>query len=144
MEAVAASYSFGRLFGDQPDVTVPDTQVALLHFRSGASATVSTSCAIGRGYRGEVEFVIKDARVTWTGDRITINPEGSYTLPPLPDATPSIDAAFVQAVADNDPSLLRSPYDDALRSVAVTLAANRSAETGGRLVRVDELLGALD
>ena len=45
LEAVSASYSFGRLFADQPDVTVPDTQVALLHFRSGASATITTSCA---------------------------------------------------------------------------------------------------
>ena len=35
-----------------------------------------------------------------------------------------------------DRTLLRSPYDDALRSAAVTLAANRSAEEGGRLVRI--------
>lgn len=143
VEAVSASYSFGRLFGDQPDVTVPDTQAALLHFRSGASATVSTSCAIGQSYRGEVEFVIKDARVTWQGDGIKLLPEGAYTLPPLPAETSSVDAAFVQAVAGNDPSLLLSPYDDALRSVAVTLAANLSAENGGRLVKLDEVLGPL-
>jgi predicted dehydrogenase len=43
VEAVSASYSFGRLLAaDQSDVTVPDTQTALLHFRSGASATIST------------------------------------------------------------------------------------------------------
>lgn len=140
VEAVSASYSFGRLFGDQPDVTVPDTQAALLHFRSGASATISTSCAIGQGFRGEVEFVIKDARVTWQGDGIKLRPEGGYTLPPLPHETSGIDAAFVQAVAANDPSLLHSPYNDALRSVAVTLAANLSAENGGRLVKMEELI----
>ncbi|HEY0074965.1 MAG TPA: Gfo/Idh/MocA family oxidoreductase [Abditibacteriaceae bacterium] len=143
VEAVSASYSFRRLFTDQPDVTVPDTQVALLHFRSGASATISTSCAIGQGSRGEVEFVIKDARVTWQGDGIKLAPEGSYTLPPLPHETSGIDAAFVQAVANNDRSFLHSPYDDALRSVAVTLAANLSAENGGRLVKLDEVLGPL-
>jgi len=143
VEAVSASYSFQRLFGDETDVTVPDTQAALLHFRSGVSATISTSCAIGQGYRGEVEFVIKDARVTWQGDGIKLGPEGVYTLPPPPPETPGIDAAFVQAVAGNDPSLLHSPYDDALRSVAVTLAANRSAESGGRLVKLDEVLGPL-
>lgn len=143
IEAVSASYSFRRLFADQPDVTVPDTQAALLHFRSGASATISTSCAIGQGSRGEVEFVIKDARVTWQADGIKLAPEGGYTLPPLPHETSSIDAAFVHAVAGNDPSLLLSPYDDALRSTAVTLAANLSAENGGRQVKVEELLGPL-
>lgn len=143
VEAVSASYSFRRLFADQPHVTVPDTQAALLHFRSGASATISTSCAIGQAYRGEVEFVIKDARVTWLGDGIKLAPEESYSLPPLPTETSGIDAAFVQAVANNNPSLLHSPYDDALRSVAVTLAANLSAENGGRLVKLDEVLGPL-
>lgn len=141
VEAVSASYSFGRLLADQPDVTVPDTQTTLLHFRSGASATISTSCALGSAFRGEAEFVIKDARVTWKADGIRVEPDGAYTLPPAPEETPSIDAAFVRAVASGNPVFLRSPYDDALRSVAVTLAANRSAENGGRLVRMEEMLG---
>jgi len=141
VEAVSASYSFHRLLTDQPDVTVPDTQTALLHFRSGASATISTSCALGKAFRGEAEFVIKDARVLWKADGLRVEPEGAYTLPPAPEETPSIDAAFVRAVASGNPIFLRSPYDDALRSVAVTLAANRSAENGGRLVRMEEMLG---
>jgi hypothetical protein len=42
----------------------------------------------------------------------------------------SIDAAFVDAVRLNDPSLIRSNYDDAVRTLAVTLAADESARTG--------------
>lgn len=141
VEAVSASYSFHRLLADQPEVTVPDTQSVLLHFRSGASATLSTSCALGRGFRSEAEFVIRDARVTWRADGIKVEPEGVYALPPAPEETPSIDTAFVRAVASGNAVFLRSPYDDALRSVAVTLAANLSAENGGRLVRMEELLG---
>ncbi len=143
VEAVSASYSFHRLFADQPDITVPDTQAALLHFRSGASAVVTTSCALGRGFRSEMEFVIRDARVVWKADGVKVEPDDAYTLPPPTDETPSIDAAFVRAVASQNPVFLRSPYDDALRSAAVTLAANLSAENGGRLVRMDELLGGL-
>lgn len=142
VEAVSASYSFHRLLPDRPEMTVPDTQTALLHFRSGASATVSTSCALGKGYRGEAEFLIRDARVSWRADGLKVEPEGVYTLAPAPEETPSIDAAFVRAVASDNPVFLRSPYDDALRTVAVTLAANRSAEEGGRLVRIEEMLGA--
>lgn len=141
VEAVSASYSFHRLLADQPDVTVPDTQTTLLHFRSGASATLSTSCALGKAFRGEAEFVIKGARVIWKADGIRVEPEGAYVVPPAPEETPSIDAAFVRAVASGNPVFLRSPYDDALRSVAVTLAANQSAENGGRLVRMEEVLG---
>jgi predicted dehydrogenase len=44
VEGVSASYSF-RLLRSEPEVTVPDSQAVLLQFRSGAPATISTSCA---------------------------------------------------------------------------------------------------
>lgn len=140
VESVSASYSFGRLLRDEPDVTVPDTQAVLLQFQSGASATVSTSCALGKAWHGGLEFVLRNARVSVHGDEIRIEPEGAYPLPPPPAETLGIDAAFVRAVATGDRSLLRSPYEDGLRTLAVTLAANRSAEEGGRLVKLAELL----
>ena len=40
------------------------------------------------------------------------------------------DAAFVNAVATGDPSALRSTYADAAKTLAISLAANESAETG--------------
>ncbi|MDQ3815057.1 MAG: Gfo/Idh/MocA family oxidoreductase [Armatimonadota bacterium] len=45
---------------------------------------------------------------------------------------------FVQAVERNDQSLVRSSYEDAARTLAVTLAANRSLETG-HLEQVPEI-----
>ncbi|MGQ9525971.1 MAG: Gfo/Idh/MocA family protein [Armatimonadota bacterium] len=137
--AVSAGYSVNRLLKDMPDVTVPDSQAALLFFESGATATVSTSCALGSVGSSGMYFVIRNARVSWEGERITVDPGDAY---PVPEPKPSIgiDEAFVRAVATGDRSLLRSTYDDALRTLAVTLAANRSAEEGGRLVHVDELL----
>ena len=55
-----------------------------------------------------------------------------------PDDDPLADPA----IASGNASLLKSPYEDALRTAAVTVAANRSAEEGGRLVEMEELLGA--
>ncbi|MCA1595519.1 MAG: hypothetical protein LC772_03720, partial [Chloroflexi bacterium] len=138
--AVSASYSFDRLLKGESGVTVPDTQAVLLQFESGASATISTSCAIGSAWKGGLDFVLKDARASVQGDEIQLEPEGVY--PPAPPAAklPDIDESFVQAVATGDASLLKSPYGDALKTLAVTLAANRSAEEGGRLVRLEELL----
>ncbi|MBI3829219.1 MAG: Gfo/Idh/MocA family oxidoreductase [Planctomycetes bacterium] len=143
VDAVSASYSFGRVFKDQPEVTVPDSQAALLIFKSGASATVNTACALGKGWGGGTDFVIKDAKVVFKAEGCQIVPEDAYKLPAPPLETPSIDAAFVRAIASDQPTLLRSPYDDALKSAAVTLACNKSAEQGGKLVKLDDFLGEL-
>ena len=40
------------------------------------------------------------------------------------------DAAFVQAVTSGNASLVRSPYADAIKTLAFSLAANQSFETG--------------
>jgi len=141
--AVSASYSFDRIHKGVDGVTVPDTQAALLIFKSGASATVSTSCGAGKASMSDVHFVVKDGRIYWRHDQIQVFPEGQYQVPPAPAETPSVDAAFIRAVYSGQRALLRSPFDDALKSAAVTLACNKSAEEGGRLVKLEELLGEL-
>src|SRR5690606_15984531 len=106
---------------------------------------VTTSCAAGRGFKGGMDFVLRDAVVSMGGpDGITVSPAGALEVPRAPAESISIDAAFVRAVASGQPSLLRSPFDDALKSMAVTLAANLSASEGGRQVNMQEFLGNLD
>ena len=46
------------------------------------------------------------------------------------DQTLLLDQAFVRAVQTGDPSGIRSPYADALKSLKLCFAANRSMETG--------------
>jgi predicted dehydrogenase len=138
--AISASYSFNRIFKDQPEVTVPDSQAILVHFKSGASATINTSCGLGKAYNGGVDFAIKDAKVTWKTDNVYVEPADQYPLPPMPVETISIDNAFVRAIASGNRDFLRSPFDDGLKSAAATLAANQSAENGGKLIKLDELL----
>src|SRR5690606_15263051 len=46
------------------------------------------------------------------------------------DQTFDLDRAFIDAVKTGDRSLVRSPYEDALKSLKVGFAANRSMETG--------------
>lgn len=139
VEAVSASYS-RRLFRHHHRITIPDSQAVLLHFSSGASATVSTSCAVGTCRESFMQFVLRNSTVRLEGDDLRVAPGGVHELPPRRGDGPGITEAFVQAVADDDASLLRSPYADAVRTLAVTLAANRSAEEGGRLVRLKEMI----
>jgi predicted dehydrogenase len=65
---------------------------------------------------------------------------------PLPagdrgDATLEINRAFVQAIALEDPTLIRSPFRDAMYSLAAVLGANASNAANGKQINLEELLG---
>jgi len=143
VDVVSSTRSIERLLRDEADLTIPDSQIALLQFVSGAVATVNISCALGQGWSGGMEFVVRNAKVSLQGDGIRVEPEGTYPVPSLPTDVLTADAALVKAVATGDRSLLLSPYDDGIKTLAVTLAANLSAENGGRAVKVKELLGSI-
>jgi hypothetical protein len=53
------------------------------------------------------------------------------------------DRAFIQAVAAGRPELIKSDYADAVRTLAVTVANDRSARSG-QPVDVRALLAAID
>lgn len=63
-------------------------------------------------------------------------------LPAPQDTTLAIARAFVQAISQHDPALVRSPFADAMNSLAAVIAANVSDELGGVKVMLDELLAA--
>jgi len=46
------------------------------------------------------------------------------------DSTVNMLRAFVEAVQTRDKTLIRTPYEDSFRTMAVALAANFSAERG--------------
>jgi predicted dehydrogenase len=140
VDSVSAYYSMSRLYGDDAEVSIPDSQSVMLRFCSGAVATINTSCAIGKSSLGRMEFAIKDAMVRVERDSLDIDPPDRYPAPEVPDETPGIDASFVHAVLSGDRSLLRSPYDDAVKTLAITLAANLSAEEGGRPIDIESLI----
>jgi predicted dehydrogenase len=140
VEWVSASYSLNRLHRDDPTVTIPDSQAVLLRFRNGAVATINTSCAIGEAWHGGMDFAIENSRASVLGEEIVLDPPESYPLPPEPPDAPGIDESFVRAIVAGDRSVLKSPYEDAIRTLAVTLAANRSAEEGGRPVHLEALM----
>ena len=104
-----------------------------------------------------------DHQVLWTEGRAEISWEGvtAYEYkgayppaqPPLQDAvaktlfkgrggddTFAISRVFVQAIAEGRPELIRSPFGDAMNSLAAVIGANVSEELGGERVDVDRLL----
>jgi predicted dehydrogenase len=111
--------------------TVPDAEIATLQFAGGGVGYISTSCAlVNGGGQGRLDIVLEGHVLLRYGREIQIIPEGAATVPVSPEPVPSIDQAFVEGVRTGNRSLVRSPYGDALKSAAVTLAANQSAREG--------------
>jgi predicted dehydrogenase len=132
MGEVEAVQAFGHLGGDKDLADFEDSTTVNVHFKSGAVGNV-VSTSISRAAEGfAAEFSGKDvfARLLFDnqlsgwidGDPIdyTGDEEGYRRQVEV----------FLRAVKEKNQALLRSPYEDAVRTLAVTLAATRSLQTG--------------
>ncbi|MCD6351877.1 MAG: Gfo/Idh/MocA family oxidoreductase [Armatimonadetes bacterium] len=128
VKAVAAAYGLLCL-QDVEDLDVPDVGTMTLYFESGAVGTISNCCHLKMGFRVGIDIVACDTVVSINGNRLTLKTEEGTEDEQLEgDPTLAEDLAFVQAVATGDTSGIRSDYSDAVRTLAVSLAANLSAE----------------
>jgi len=121
---------------DLPGVTVPDSQIAVLQFESGAIGYVSNSCVLTRGgHQGRLEFVLRDRVLRW-GETLSIDPQEEIPEPTM--TVRNVDEAFIGAISNDRPEWIESPYVEAVRTLAVTVAARESAERGAT-VRVAQV-----
>jgi myo-inositol 2-dehydrogenase/D-chiro-inositol 1-dehydrogenase len=110
-------------YGDCPDV-----HAVSLRFAGGPVGTLSATWAVHSQDWSQANVVMLSAgerRLEWraTGLAVTLGTETERLT--RPDR--SIDEVFVTAVRTGDRSAIRSDYFDAMRTLAVTLAANQSA-----------------
>lgn len=122
------------LLRDVPDLTIFDVNAVTLRFASGAVGTIQNTCAAPQGglpYFHSTTHVVA-AGMTLAiglGKLVVLRADGRQEeYVDAADANLAMNRAFVEAVATGDRSLLRSPYDDALKTFELTLAAQRSAE----------------
>ncbi|MGH2353057.1 MAG: Gfo/Idh/MocA family protein [Chloroflexota bacterium] len=128
---VFAYYGRRVLAGDPGDC--PDSHAVALRFASGAVGTLSATWAIHPGDWSRanlVDVAYGERRLHWRIDGVTLAHGGDAGQEQFTRPDGSIDAMFVEAVRRRDGSAIRSPYADAVRSLAVSLAANESAQTG--------------
>jgi len=136
IESVAAVYSYDDL--GAPDGDVPSHYNVVMEMAGGAAAVFSTSCMSPNGKNDMVMVTPKAVVEVNYGKGVTVRPEGAIPVPELAQV-PSIDECFVKAVEMKDRAGLKSEYRDAVRSLAVSIACNVSAEER-RVVEVDELM----
>lgn len=128
--SVYARMGFGML-EDKAGASIPSVATVCLDFESGAIGHIDTAC-IQPDWRSAIEVFGRDYRLTLSGRKLSIL-EGE-TLSEFEGESVSAykaqDDAFIEAIRSGDRSLIRSTYDDALKTAEVTLAANTSARTG--------------
>lgn len=136
--------------GFMPEVegkTVDDAMVVNARFASGALASFSTGCFPLGGHSEDpnggigVHLSSRNHRISLTGwhfDGTVYSGEEDKVLIPREENIFAIqDKAFLDAVATGDTSGIHSPYEDSLKTLAATLAANESAHNrNGALVKV--------
>ncbi|MBM4041148.1 MAG: Gfo/Idh/MocA family oxidoreductase [Planctomycetes bacterium] len=110
-------------------IDCPDHNVLAIKFASGALGALTT-CWAFEGWDGNVVDIFFDRyRIAWNAAAPAITPacEAFQVDAAL---NRSIDKVFIEAVRTGDRSGILTPYEDAVRSLAVSLAANASARAG--------------
>ena len=128
---VYAAYALRVMDRQVEGTDVPDVGTVTLKLASGAVATISNCCLLPVGHhvgldvytdRGVLEIRGDELREkTKEGTRAVRNESNPYFVE---------DEAFVHALRTGDSSRILSDYADALRTHAVTVAANESAASG--------------
>jgi predicted dehydrogenase len=128
--SVYADYAL-RVMGDWENVDIPDVQSVAMKLEDGTPVSLTTSCQMYKGGGDStMHFLLDGSRVELKGATLRTLPEANPALDGEFGQELNVDRAFVDAILKDDPSLIRSPYDDAMKTLAVTLAANESARKG--------------
>jgi len=120
---------------DMPGYDVEDASAVTICFDGGAVGSM-VSCCAGRTGGGGVQLCIVATHhyVSFSGwDQTTVIQKSRIEQERIggePDIFEIEDDAFIQAVDSANRSLVLSPYSDAIKTLAFTLAANESMETG--------------
>jgi len=121
------------LFPDMGELDSEDTIVLAYRFTSGALGTHTDSCAMSE-FNWEVELFGSDWRLLIDFARKRLR--GYTSDETIEQDFPDIDLhllemqAFLEAVRNHRPDMVRSDFADATRTLATVLAGDRSIRTG--------------
>ena len=121
-----------RLMDHVENFDIPDVSAGTVEFESCVIGQFFCTFALPVNHRvGFFSVVAEGAlvEVTFEGSTITTK-DGKEELTAVTPEQTHQDRAFIEAIAKGDPSLVRSPYRDAIKTLDFTLAFERAAETG--------------
>jgi len=121
-----------RLLTDVEGFKTEDVSLVTLRFKNGGIGVVLSTCASRRTFTGtSLKIIAKDVAVEHGGHSGTLR---IYWDREVRDVKPGVDSyleedkVFVNAVAKGDGSAIKSPYNDAVKTLEVTIAANEASK----------------
>ncbi|MCE5323854.1 Gfo/Idh/MocA family oxidoreductase [bacterium] len=127
IDEVFALYS-RRDLDDRSDIY--DVGTASLKFKSGAVGCISNTCMLSLPYTVGLDIIAKDLVLEIHGDLKVIEPGHTEVFTSGANSMLAENRAFIDAIRLGNTDNIRSTYSDAMKTLAVTLACNESAETG--------------
>jgi len=119
---------------DRPGYNVHDYSSAIIKFKSGVVANIFTGCykLEGSNMQNGMNIYCQDATLEyclrkWLKIR---DVNGEQYIERGDEQTGIMDNVFMEAVRTGDASKILSDYDNAVKSLRLTLACNESIETG--------------
>ncbi len=126
---VFAAYA-NRVSGAVPGFNSYDVGVATLKFANGAVGTISNTSMLNVPYTVGLHVIAQDLVLEIHGDLTVIEPGHREIFTAGVNSILEENRAFIYAVRTGDASRIRSTYEDAVNTLAVTLACNESAASG--------------
>lgn len=137
IEEVYAYFAQRVMHQEVPETNVADVGVVALRFANGAVGTIMNTCLLQVPGKAGLEILTPQRmlEVSWGSLREV---EPNRTEEYRSDENPYLneDRIFLEAIQKGEASAIRSPYSDAVKTLAATLAADESARTG-KPVRVE-------
>ncbi len=121
-------------------IDCPDVTITTLEFADGALGSMTTTWAFDPSDWSEanvLHILYEDKLLQWRSDRATLRSDCETR--PLDAPGQGIDEVFVDAVRAGNADLVLSDYADAVRTLAVSLAANDSFAAGGKVTELSEV-----
>lgn len=115
-----------------------DVGTASLKFASGAVGCISNTCMLSVPYTVGLNVIAKDLVLEIHGDLKVIEPGHTEVFTSGANSMLAENRVFIDSIRSGDGQDIRSTYNDAMKTLAVTLACNKSAVTG-RPVKVKSL-----
>ncbi len=117
----------------------PDANSVSLQFASGAIGSLTATWAYAGDWSNAniLDLLYEGELLNWNPSRVLVQEDGDWVDKTEP--SPTIDEIFVNAVRNGDGSSILSPYSDAVKTLAISLAANQSAQEN-RPIAISEIL----
>lgn len=131
VDEVYAAFAHRAMQDIHEGVTVHDVGTATMKLKSGAVATISNTCLLPESDKAGLDIYTEQGVIGIQSDKLIVKERGKITEI-RNAANPYLreSEAFIHAVRTGDASRILSTYEDAVKTMEVTYAALRSAETG--------------